>query len=251
MTTWPPRFSSAPFAMQSILQQRKDSGLEQRVHPVLVLSEEEICETSNRREACKLMRMMEDKGVELIIDKGNIRSHKKLIPTLEKYQDSVILCVDDDHVYSKGWLKTFVSDHDAHPSDIIYGQGYGKISIKNGEIVEERDTLNMLMLKRGQVTTNIKPSSAAILYPAHTFTDNRFWNRDLFMRVCPTDDETWQWAFSKISGIKSRILSADNIPWSFGARQDCALWNLNRDLYTKTHNIIAKAIPEYLEALQK
>ena len=251
MTTWPPRFSSAVVAMQVLLQQRQEAGLEQRVHPVLVLSEEEICASEHRRESCHLMRKMEDMGVELIIDKGNIRSHKKLMPTLERYLNNPILCVDDDNRQAQGWLRTFVRDHDAHSTDIIYAQGCSRISVKDGIITENRDSFCIFLLKQGQITTNIKPGSGAILYPAHTFTDPRFFDRDLYMSVCPSDDETWQWAFAKIAGKTYRLLSACNIPASLGARQDCSLWNINRDLYTKTHNLIAAAIPEYLEVLTK
>jgi hypothetical protein len=300
MTTWPPRFAGAIMAMQILLYQRQESGLENRVHPVLVLSEDEISESKNRREACTLMQKMEEMGVETIIDKGNIRSHKKLIPTLEKYPHNPILCVDDDNAQAPGWLRTFVSDHDAHPTDIIYAQGCSRISVQDGRIIETRDDFCMFLTKRGQVTTDIKPGSGAILYPPHTFTDKRFFDRDLFMHLCPSDDETWQWAFAKIAmttpfsasdvsavaipsvaiptatrsvccvgnatktttatvrgGSPShtptayRLLSACNIPSSLGARQDVALWNTNKTIYTKTHNAIAAAIPEYLEALKQ
>jgi len=312
MTTWPPRFAGAIMAMQILLYQRQEAGLENRVHPVLVLSEDEISESKNRREACTLMQKMEEMGVETIIDKGNIRSHKKLIPTLEKYPHNPILCVDDDNAQAPGWLRTFVSDHDSHPTDIIYAQGCSRISVRDNRIFETRDDFCMFLTKRGQVTTDIKPGSGAILYPPHTFTDKRFFDRNLFMHICPSDDETWQWAFVQIAmttafsagdgstvrntfsagdgsavavppvaiptatrsvccvanatksttatvrgGYPSRIptayrlLSAFNIPSSLGARQDCALWNTNKTLYTKTHNAIAAAIPEYLEALKQ
>ena len=238
MTTWPPRFSSAKVAMDNIIQQRRKAKLQERVHCVLVLSEEEVCDSRYRKEGCDLIRHMEKLNVEVIYDRGNIRSHKKLIPVLEKYPDATVLVVDDDNIQQDGWLQTFIQDHDAHPDEIIYGQGNRLISVKNGRICEDTDHY-------------VVPASGAsgTLYPAHTFTDKRFFDRNLFMSLCPSDDETWQFVFAKIAGKKFRCLSSHNFPLTAGANQAGSLYNENRDHYTYIHNRIAAAIPEYLATL--
>lgn len=253
MTTWPPRFSTAGYAMKIILQQRKDDRLEDRVHCVLVVSEEEVCATENRAKACELMDEMTRVGVEVIIDKGNIKSHKKLIPTLERYPDNAILIVDDDNAQTDGWLRTFVKDHDEHPNDIIYGQGNSHVYYEGGKIIESRDISFFFENHCGLLTTDVKPASGAAgtLYPEHTFTDSRFFDREIFMRLSPTSDETWQWAFAKIAGKTFRGLSACNTPCLMGANQKCALGKINEPRYTEIHNAIAAEIPEYLEALKK
>ena len=251
MTTWPPRFAVAYEAMAAIVEQVKDGNLQDRVHCVMVLSEEEACATETRRAACHLMCEMYEMGVEVILDRGNIMSHKKLIPTLEKYPNNPILVVDDDNTQWPGWLKTFVSDHDQHPSDIIYGQSLSHVELQGDKIVEVREPFSFL--NAGKATTNKKPANGAsgTLYPAHTFTDPRFFDRDLFMRLSPTSDETWQWAFAKIAGKTFRQLSKFNMPFKLSAPPDSALWHINKDKYTEIHNAIAAEIPEYLEALKK
>lgn len=98
MTTWPPRFAVAQQAMAAIVEQVKADNLQDRVHLVMVLSEDEVCFAETRSEACQLLNIMEKLGVEIIYDMGNIRSHKKLIPTLEKYPNNPILVVDDDNM---------------------------------------------------------------------------------------------------------------------------------------------------------
>ena len=251
MTTWPPRFAVAYEAMAAIVEQVKEDNLQYRVHCVMVLSEEEACATETRRAACHLMCEMYKLGVEVIIDQGNIMSHKKLMPTLEKYPNNPILVVDDDNTQWPGWLKTFVSDHDKHPNDIIYGQSLSHVEVQGDRIVETREPF--AYEQTGNVTVNMKPASgsAGTLYPAHTFTDPRFFDRELFMRLSPTSDETWQWAFAKIAGKTFRQLSGCNIPFMLSAPPDSALWHLNKDKYTDIHNAIAKEIPEYLQALKK
>ena len=251
MTTWPPRFAVAQQAMAAIVEQVKADNLNERVHLVMVLSEDEVCYAETRSEACQLLSKMEKLGVEIIYDRGNIRSHKKLIPTLAKYPNNPVLVVDDDNAQCKGWLKTFVEDHDKHPDDIIYGQSLSRVELQGDRIVETREPF--AYEQTGNVTVNMKPASgsAGTLYPAHTFTDSRFFDRELFMRLSPTSDETWQWAFAKIAGKTFRQLSGCNIPFMLSAPPDSALWHHNKDKYTDIHNVIAAEIPEYLEALKK
>ena len=251
MTTWPPRFAVARQAMSAIVEQVKADNLQDRVHLVMVLSEDEVCYAETRSEACLLLSKMEKLGVEIIYDRGNIRSHKKLIPTLEKYPNNPILVVDDDNAQCKGWLKTFVGDHDQHPDDIIYGQSLSRVELQGDRIVETREPFSCE--HTGNVTVNMKPANGAAgtLYPAHTFTDSRFFDRELFMRLSPTSDETWQWTFAKMAGKTFRQLSGCNIPFMLSAPPDSALWHLNKDKYTDIHNAIAAEVPEYLEALKK
>ena len=251
MTTWPRRFAVAYEAMSAIVEQVKDGNLQDRVHCVMVLSEEESCATETRRAACHLMCEMYKLGVEVIIDPGNIMSHKKLMPTLEKYPNNPILVVDDDNAQCKGWLQTFICDHEQHPNDIIYGQSLSHVELQGDKIVEVREPFSFE--NAGKVTINMKPANGAsgTLYPAHTFTDKRFFDRDLFMRLSPTSDETWQWAFAKIAGKTFRQLSTNNMPFMLSFDPDSALWHINKDKYTEIHNAIAKEIPEYLQALNK
>lgn len=251
MTTWPPRFAVAYEAIAAIVEQVKDGNLQDRVQCVIVLSEEEACATETRRAACHLMCEMYKLGVEVIIDPGNIMSHKKLMPTLEKYPNNPILVVDDDNAQCKGWLQAFIRDHEQHPNDIIYGQSLSRVELQGDKIVEVREPFSFE--NAGKVTINMKPANGAsgTLYPAHTFTDTRFFDRELFMRLSPTSDETWQWAFAKIAGKTFRQLSTNNMPFMLSFDPDSALWHINKDKYTDIHNAIAAEIPEYLQALKK
>ena len=114
MTTWPLRADLAIMAMNALKSQQHSEP----VHYVLTLSKDEWMGEKKRD---SLIRSMNNISVEIIWDDGNIMSHKKLMPTLEKYPDNPILVVDDDKFQQKGWLEQFIQDHKAYPSDIIYG----------------------------------------------------------------------------------------------------------------------------------
>ena len=244
MTTWPPREHSCIEAWHNIVKQTHSEP----VRYVLVLSDKEWGE--GRVDPKRLLQAMEEMGVEVLWDKGNIFSHKKLIPTLERYPDEDILVVDDDVAHEDCWLQTFIDDHNQHPSDIIYGVSICRVDIINDRIVEDAN-YPKAFISKGKRTFLCKPANGAngTLYPAGTFTDPRFFDRELFMRLSPTSDETWQWAWGIMTGRHYRCLSEHNYPAIIDANQECALWHTNRNRYSDYHNAIAEVFPEYKKRL--
>lgn len=247
MTTWPPRWRSAIEAMADLQKHIWLESLDDKIHLVLVLSKEEFPEPPEA-----LIRSMKAMSVEIIWDEGNIRSHKKLIPVLEKYPDNAIIVTDDDVERKGGWLTAFVEDHAKHSDEIIYGFSLSRVYVEDGKIVEDCGEPRRIFSSPGKVSTDLKPASGGggTLYPAGTFTDKRFFDRELFMKVAPTSDETWQWAFAKMAGRTFRCLSRCNYPEPLLANQEVALWETNKSIYSEIHNRIAEAIPEYLQTLK-
>lgn len=242
MTTWPPRARMAAFVMYALTIQKHSEP----VHYVLTLSKDEW-ETDLQRE--ELLNAMEKLNVEVILDNGNIMSHKKLMPTLSKYPENPILVVDDDRLQQPGWLQAFIDDHREHPTDIIYGNSSSRVIIRRGRI-EEGLPQRGIYTYPGKVTYNEKPANGAAgtLYPAGTFTDERFFNRTLFMNLSPTSDETWQWAFAVAKCCTYRCLSRCNRPQPLG-KVVKPLFHTNIKKYTQYHNAIAAVLPEYKQAL--
>src|SRR5690554_7100194 len=46
-------------------------------------------------------------------------SHRKLIHSIKKYPDSIIVTSDDDLMYEETWLERLYATHEKHPEDII------------------------------------------------------------------------------------------------------------------------------------
>ena len=241
MTTWPPRAATAFDAMRAVVRQ----NCSQPVHYVLALSDEEF--TADH----PIVADMQSLGVEVIFDRGNTRPHKKLMPAIERYPDNAIIVIDDDIEQRDGWLQQMIDDHEANPDDIIYGLSGSVVEMQGDRIVEGFDQRG-LHTHPGRVTLNCKPANGAAgtLYPAGTFTDRRFFDRELYMTLSPTSDETWQWAFAVMAGRTFRCLSAYNYPYILPSDQTCALARINVPHYTDIHNRIADAFPEYRRAMK-
>ena len=147
-----------------------------------------------------LLDLIYNEGIEIIWYKKNIRSHKKLIPTLKKYPNNPILIIDDDNKRDDGFIQAFLDDHKKYPNDIIFG--YSRFVFNK----------NYKFMKRKKIKENeyilARPSNGlgGTLYPPNTFTDKRFFYENIFMKLPPSSDEIWQWCFVIIENKNFRKL---------------------------------------------
>ena len=180
ITSWPPRINALLFVVLNILKQIR--GLNARL--VLVLSEDEF-------RGKELPKMLNDCikmfNVELIWDNGNIESHKKLLPVIEKYPNNPILIIDDDKYYPQDFVKTFLNDHKAFPNDIIVGGGFFYLKPEDGKVkvlslCKTSDDLQNQLIPNQILTTEL-PANGCFgqLFPANTFNDKRFFDREAMM----------------------------------------------------------------------
>lgn len=61
---------------------------------------------------------------EMGIDVGYVKDtkvYKKLIPTLRRYPNDLILCIDDDFIYPKGMIEEFLDVHKRFPNHPVSG----------------------------------------------------------------------------------------------------------------------------------
>lgn len=248
MTSWARRINLAHMSWRSILAQRESGLGDVLVKFVMVLSSEEFPDHSIPE---ALECTLREGGVELLWDKGNIRSHKKLMPILEKYPNNPVLVCDDDMIYKQGWLKAFIRMHKQYPTDIIYGQTCRLVLLEeDGYIRESRPYFNVHF--PAHKTWLQKPANGAggTLYPAHTFTRKEFFDRKEIMSLSPTSDEVWQWAWACIEGREFRGLDETELAvLNPEVCQQDSLYRTNRTTYSDIHNRIAEAYPEYRNAL--
>lgn len=244
MTSWAPRLDAVPRAFNTVISQIEP---DMDVHCVLVLSTEEFPLKKKELPKCIL-----DLPVEILWTKRNTRSHKKLMPTLKKYPNNPIIVIDDDTCQNPGWLRTFIEDHKKYPNDIIFGQSTSIVYVDiNNNIHEYRN--GSCYEVPGEIAYTQKPASGAsgTLFPPNTFHLSDFYNEDLMMKLSPTCDETWQWAFAMMEGKTFRALSKCNLPnANEGCNQDDALIKTNIKTIDSIHAAIANKYPYYLQELK-
>lgn len=115
MTSWKKRISNVPLVLDSILNNTK---LPDRI--VLNLSIEEFPNKEMDLPE-SLLRYKYSCGLEIIWNSGNTRAFKKIIPTMNKYPDDVIIAIDDDFIYPEDFIETFIDQHLLKPFSLLSG----------------------------------------------------------------------------------------------------------------------------------
>lgn len=254
MTSWPRRIKYVAKALFSILKQNVDKKF---YHLVLVLAESEF--PNKEKDLPENLRLMIDNElIELIWYKRNILSHKKLMPTLAKYPENPILVCDEDIIRPEGWLKTFIEDHKKFPTDILVGGCVFDIAFDNGKFNPIKRFKFDDPRCAGKVIKNRRPANGfgGVLYPAHTFTDKRFYNEDLMMKLSEYSDESWQFCFNVIEGRIIRWISRF-FRHDFGQQAgtyESSMSKIRSGNKSKSYNLIYenlfKEFPEFKEKLK-
>lgn len=180
----------------------------------------------------------------------DIRSFKKLIPTIEMYHDAIIVTADDDNYYSVNWLEKLLSSYQKYPG-AISAHKVTQFSIDNGtwqwnaggrKYYKTPSYLNKLVGVGG------------VLYPPNCLHDD-ITNRELFMKLAPTNDDQWFWFMAVLKEtpivvVDNPIIHAKPVEGTLTS----GLWTINdseEGNFGKQFNALINYYPEVNERMKK
>lgn len=138
-------------------------------------------------------------GVEFMFCE-DIRSYKKLIPTLRLYPNNVIITVDDDLYYNRHLIEWLLASYTHSNKRVIFGTNATRVTSSDGHY-----------LPYSQWESNRSGSSelcligcGGILYPPSVF-DEEILKKELFMSLAPTADDLWFWAMEKRARLDTAV----------------------------------------------
>lgn len=140
-----------------------------------------------------LLRRQIKRGLEISYC-DDIRSYRKLLPTLQKYPGANVITADDDIIYPKDWFELLYAAHLRFPECVACYRGV-KIGFDvDGRLLpysdwpESEDNMDPRF--------DIFPQGCGgIMYPKGIFNEELF-NKDVFMDICLTADDIWFKAMS-------------------------------------------------------
>jgi hypothetical protein len=146
----------------------------------------------------------------------NIRSYKKLIPTLRQYPEDIIVTVDDDTIYPSDLLERLIRAYKQDTQAIYYTRGCLIKLDKIGNVLSYRqwDRLGngMPMEKWSAFKTLSEGTPLAlptgvggILYPPHSLHEDVM-REDLYMKLCPHADDIWFKIMAHKQGTVSKLV---------------------------------------------
>lgn len=135
----------------------------------------------------------------------DIRSYKKIIPTLKKYPDSVIITTDDDIYYAEDTVESLYKSYLVNKTE-VHAHRCDWLKVNNGTITWEKTRELYLDRHRGQASFHNRLTGyGAVLYPPKCFHEDCT-KEDLFQELIPTHDDVWLWAMTVLNGYKTRLV---------------------------------------------
>lgn len=215
LTSYPARINTINQTIESLLNQ---SFKADRV--ILWLAQEQF--PNREKDLPKQLLDLVPKGLTIGWYK-DIKSYKKLIPTLKKYPDAIIVTADDDNIYVTNWLKKLYNSYVKYPKDIhahrvtkFISKGNQWDIISGGkEYYKHASYLNKLTGVGG------------VLYPPHCFYKDIL-NEELIFKLAPINDDQWFWLQAALNGVRVRVVNKPDIKISYIPNtQETALCRIN------------------------
>lgn len=186
----------------------------------------------------------------------DIRSYKKLIPTLELFPNMVIVTADDDVYYPTDWLSKLVCGYRSD-SSCIYAHNVSEIRLSlDNQILPYRE---WKITDSGEASyRHLFKGRGGVLYPPGSLYKD-VCSRDLFERLAPTADDIWFWAMAvmnntKIKAVKDRIslLRSVDVYREFGnQKQTLHEINVSGGMNDRQINNIMEYYPEIIDKLKQ
>lgn len=246
MASYPARINGVAGVWKSVLNQKTQEPF----RCVLVLFDGDF---PDKKLPYDLQELIDCGLVELMWYPRNIRSHLKLLPVIKRYPEANIITIDDDMYKPQGWLQGIIDDHKKHPEDVISTSftffldsemKWGRMLDLNQKVSRGKNDVPSLVFNFARIC-----SGHGTLFPAHTFTDKRFFDEDAMMQIAPTCDETWMWCFAMISGKYFRQTSwvYDESAYTLAGTQQMptALYKANRKIYDTMYAELFRVYPEF------
>lgn len=199
LTSIPSRFNCLPICLESLFSQSiKPDRVILWIQDDLTLSD-----------IPKSILRFQKRGLTISFY-SNIRSYKKIIPTLREHPDAVIVTADDDILYPKKWLERLYKSYQSSPNCIHCHRGHFMTKDQDGNIAQYE---KWIFEASGIVEESyfVFPTGCAgVLYPPGALSIEVL-NEKIFMALCPTTDDLWLKAMSLRAGTKCKKVSAQSL----------------------------------------
>lgn len=196
LTSFPARIKTVSYTIESILLQEKKANM-----VVLWLAREQFPALENELPK-KLLRLCQ---YGLIIRWcHDIRSYKKLIPSLKEFPDDIIVTADDDIWYPPCWLENLYNSYLLYPN-CVHADRVLEVKVTNGNI---ENYVNWKMHNYSPCEPSFIwhiTGCGGVLYPPHSLHKDVL-REDLFLEIAPKVDDIWFWAMSILNNTRIRII---------------------------------------------
>lgn len=218
LTSYPGRINTVEIAIKSILRQSFKAS-----KTILWLAKEQFPGREN--DLPKSLLNLKDEGLEIEWC-DDIRSYKKLIPSLINYPEKIIVTADDDIVYGEHWLLKLLLSYIDNPFAISCHRAHKVKFNENNELLSYRDWPQDIKEKESMFS-NFFTGCGGVLYPPNSLNKDVL-KREIFTQICPDGDDIWFWAMAVLNNTQIQLVKNSDFKIEFTPEsQESALWRNN------------------------
>lgn len=204
LTSYPPRFETLAATIKSLLDQTIVPDL-----TVLWLDRADIAKLPHD------VLMLKASGLE-IRGCDNLRSYKKLIPSLIAYPGATLVTADDDVYYAQNWLEGLLKAHLLEPARVIAWRAHIAHLDLTGVLARYADwEFATSRVHVDEPNFALFPTGVGgVLYPANSFHPDVL-DEKAFMALCPNGDDIWFYWMARRAGTRHARVGGwlDLIEW--------------------------------------
>ena len=180
----------------------------------------------------------------------DLRSYKKLIPTLKLELELPIVTFDDDVIYPVDQLERLYQTYLANPKTVICHRAHEIRFTSKGLLPYNEWVFDSS--EQGESKVLIPIGIGGVLYPPGCFT-KEVTNESLFMELCPNADDIWFKYMALKNGVKTKLVS-NPTPYKdylhvAGTEQN-SLWKLNKTANDKQLANLLSYDPLFIDMLK-
>lgn len=145
------------------------------------------------------LQRLQTRGLEIDYTK-DIRSYKKLIPTLLKYPEAICITIDDDLIYNFDLLENLIRSYKSSPGYIHANRVHYVRTTNDGYPLPYNDWGFCKGVEDPSVF-NFATGCGGVLYPPHSLSPEVF-DENTFMQLAPKADDVWFYAMALLNGMR-------------------------------------------------
>ena len=145
------------------------------------------------------LKLQEKRGLTIKFCK-DLRSFKKLIPSMNAFPNDAIITIDDDLIYERDLVENLYRTHINNPNCICANRIHEIVLVNNKPI--NYTNWNMCISPSCSSPLHFPTTGAGTLFPPHCFDDEVF-NESVFMDICKYADDVWFYCMALKKGTKT------------------------------------------------
>jgi protein O-GlcNAc transferase len=213
LTSYPSRYHTLPLSLKCLLTQ---TVAPDRV--ILWIAHDDKLQLS------KEILSLERAGLEILYC-DDLKSYKKITPTLKIAPGAFIVTADDDLYYRAAWLEELVSAYSGDSREVVCHRAH-RVRFEDTGMPRPYSKWMTKIKNIDASTLNFPTSGAGVLYPPHVFhTDVD--NDDLYMTLCPRADDIWLYWMMRLNGAVARKVGVRRKLLVWPGTQLTSLWQEN------------------------